>query len=192
MRADILTRANDIRSLKEQPFELLREIENRARLAVSGHGAGYELPAEWVGVGFRLGAENYVASRDEVREVLMVPESITRVPGTKTWLMGISNVRGHLLPLIDLRMMLGSGRTSVGRDSRIVSVNHREIPAGLLVDEVTGFRRFVDGEYSKHIPQTIARCEHFLTGAFVRAGDSWPVLDLRALIESDQFLQAAS
>ncbi len=150
------------------------------------------MPAEWVGVGFRLGAENFVASRDEVREVLMVPETITRVPGTSSWLLGIANIRGHLLPLIDVRMLLGSGRSNIDRESRVISVNHREIPAGLLVDEVSGFRRFVDGEYSQRAPQTLLRCEQYLSGSFRRGVDSWPVFELKTLIESDQFLQAAS
>ena len=48
-------------------------------------------------------------------------------------------------------------------------VNHREIPAGLLVDEVLGFRRFAEGEFSGDAPPTVARCERYLAGAFRRA-----------------------
>jgi chemotaxis signal transduction protein len=67
---------------------------------------------------------------------------MTRVPGAKLWIKGIANVRGQLLPIIDLRQFLGSGTTPVNRNTRILVVNHREIPAGLIVDEVLGFRRF--------------------------------------------------
>ena len=182
----------DLHALRDQPFELLREMERRARSAVSGQGTGGGLPQEWVGVGFRLGGEQFVASRDEVREVLMVPEVRTRVPGTQRWLLGVANVRGHLLPLIDLKMLLGGGRTMVDRSSRVICVNHREIPAGLVVEEVSGFRRFVDGEYTDTAPPTIARCEQYLSGAFRRNSGVWPVFDLRALVESEAFLQAAA
>ena len=36
---------------------------------------------EWVGVGFRIGEEQFVADREQVREVLMLPDDMTRVPG---------------------------------------------------------------------------------------------------------------
>ncbi len=182
----------NLRALAEQPFELLREMERRARTAVSGHGTAGDTPSEWVGVGFRMGGEQFVASRDDVREVLMVPESLTRVPGARPWLLGIANVRGHLLPLVDTRLLLGGGRTHLDRNTRVISVNHREIPAGLIVEEVSGFRRFVDGEYTDKPPQTIARCDPYLTGAFRRGTENWPVFDLTTFVESDQFLQAAA
>lgn len=181
----------DIRRLKDQPFELLREIENRARMAVSGRSGNEAMPSEWVGVGFRLRGENFLAARDQVREVLMLPDAITRVPGTQRWMLGIANIRGQLLPLIDVRLLLGGGRTPHDRECRVISVNHRDIPAGLLVDDVSGFRRFVDGEYRQKLPQTIVRCEQHLSGAFERAGEVWPVMNLKSLVESDQFLKAA-
>ena len=101
----------ELAALVEQPFELLQELERRSRSAIAGQGTG-DLTAEWVGIGFRIGQEQFVANRDEVREVLMLPESMTRVPGARRWMLGIANLRGHLLPLIDVKMMLGTGRTS--------------------------------------------------------------------------------
>ena len=68
----------DLAALVEQPFELLQEMELRSRAAHAGQGAG-SMPAEWVGVGFRIGEEQFVANREQVREVLMLPESMTRV-----------------------------------------------------------------------------------------------------------------
>ena len=50
-----------------------------------------------------------MASREQVREVLMLPDAVTRVPGAKRWLLGIANLRGQLLPLVDVKLLLGSG-----------------------------------------------------------------------------------
>ena len=133
-----------------------------------------------------------MAHRDQVREVLMLPDSMSRVPGAKRWLLGIANLRGHLLPLIDVKLMLGSGRTSLRRATRVISVNHREIPAGLIVDEVLGFRRFMEKEHTDATTETIVRCDRYLTGAFERGGDTWPVFNLFDLVESNLFLQAAA
>jgi twitching motility protein PilI len=183
--------AGDLTALVEQPFELLAEIERRSRQAHSGQ-AGGALPSEWVGVGFRIGEEHFVAGRDQVREVLMLPDSMTRVPGAKRWMLGIANLRGHLLPLIDVKLLLGSGRTTLRRTTRVISVNHREVPAGLVVDEVLGFRRFAEHEFTDRWPDTIVRCERFLKGAYRRNEERWPIFDLFDFVESNLFLQAAA
>jgi twitching motility protein PilI len=182
---------SDLRALVEQPFDLLKELERRSRAAVAGKGTG-ALPAEWVGIGFRIGQEQFVANRNQIREVLMLPDAMTRVPGAKRWVLGIANLRGHLLPLIDVKLMFGSGRTSLRRVTRVISVNHREIPAGLVVDEVLGFRRFMDNEFTENWPQTAIRCDRFLSGAYQRGRDVWPIFGLYDLIESNTFLQAAA
>ena len=62
--------------------------------------------------------------------------------------------------------------------------NHREIPAGLIVDEVMGFRRFYESEFSADLPPTLLRCERYLAGAFRRGAEVWPVFSVRALLES--------
>jgi twitching motility protein PilI len=186
-----MNEAVNLEALVDQPFALLQEMERRSRAAVSGKGSGDQL-SEWVGIGFRIGQEQFVADRDQVREVLMLPESMTRVPGAKRWVLGIANLRGHLLPLIDLKLLLGSGRTTLRRTTRVISVNHREIPAGLVVDEVFGFRRFTGNEFSDEMPQTAVRCDRFLHGAYQRGQDQWPVFGLYELIESGSFLQAAA
>jgi twitching motility protein PilI len=181
----------DLAALVERPFELLQEMERRSRAAHAGQGAG-AAPEEWVGVGFRIGDEQFVAAREQVREVLMLPDGMTRVPGAKRWLLGIANLRGHLLPLVDVKLLLGSGRTTLRRNTRVISVNHREVPAGLVVDEVLGFRRFNDNEYTSTTVDTVVRCDRFLNGTYKRGHESWPVFNLFDLVESNLFLQAAA
>ena len=167
-----------------------RNSNGAAVLPLLARVAAARCPAEWVGIGFRIGEEQFVANRESVREVLMLPESMTRVPGAKRWMLGIANLRGHLLPLVDLKLMLGTGRTSLRRATRVISVNHREIPAGLVVDEVLGFRRFMDNERIGKWPPTVVRCDRYLEGAYQRGEDVWPIFDLYNLIESSSFLQA--
>jgi twitching motility protein PilI len=117
---------------------------------------------------------------------------MTRVPGAKRWMLGIANLRGHLLPLIDVKLLLGSGRTTLRRSTRVISINHREVPAGLVVDEVLGFRRFSEHEFTDEWPETIVRCDRFLTGAYQRNDETWPAFNLAEFVESNLFLQAAS
>src|ERR1700692_2442484 len=113
-------------------------------------------------------------------------------PARKAGSRGWRTVRGKRRPMLDLRQLLGSGATASGRNTRVVVVNHREIPAGLMVDEVLGFRRFAEPEFNAEAPPTVIRCDSYLAGAFRRGGEVWPVLSLKSLVESQSFLQAAS
>jgi twitching motility protein PilI len=180
-----------LRSLRDRPFELLKELEKRSRTNTAA-SAPEAAAQEWVGVACRMGGETFLIAREETREVLGYPAVITRIPGAKSWVRGLANVRGVLMPILDLRQYLGSGATNAGRNTRVVVVNHREIPAGLIVDEVLGFRRFAESEFNPEAPPTVIRCETYLAGAFRRGGEVWPVLSLKSLVESQSFLQAAA
>lgn len=181
----------NLRTLRDRPFELLKELERRSRNVSPGVAPESAGGQEWVGVAFRMGGESFLVAREETREVLGYPATVTRIPGAKSWVKGLANIRGQLMPLLDLRQFLGSASTTPGRNSRIIVVNHREIPAGLIVDEVLGFRRFSEGEFNADTPPTVIRCDSYLAGAFRRGGEVWPVLGLRKLVESQSFLQAA-
>lgn len=183
---------NSLRSLRDRPFELLKELEKRSRTVAAGAAPDAAAGREWVGVAFRMGGETFLVAREETREVLGYPAVITRIPGAKSWVKGLANVRGQLLPMLDLRQFLGSGATTPQRNTRVVVVNHREIPAGLIIDEVLGFRRFAESEFNAEAPPTVIRCDVYLAGAFRRGGEVWPVLSLKSLVESQSFLQAAS
>ena len=182
----------DLRALRDRPFELLKELEKRSRTVAANSVAEADAGQEWVGVAFRMGGETFLVAREETREVLGYPAVVTRIPGAKSWVKGLANVRGALMPMLDLRQFLGSGATTSARNTRIVVVNHRDIPAGLMVDEVLGFRRFAESEFSAEAPPTVIRCDSYLAGAFRRGGEVWPVLSLKTLVESQSFLQAAS
>src|SRR6516162_10917373 len=132
----------ELKSLRDRPFDLLAELERRGRAVSAQLSEQADTGREWVGVALRMAGDLYLVAREETREVLGVPASTTRVPGAKAWIKGLANVRGQLLPIVDLRHFFGSGITPITRNTRIVVVHHREIPAGLLVDEVLGFRRF--------------------------------------------------
>jgi twitching motility protein PilI len=182
--------AASLRSLRDRPFDLLLELERRAKAAALGAQSG--AAQQWIGVAFRMGGETFLVARDETREIMGVPTAVTRVPGARSWIRGLANVRGQLLPIIDLRHYLGSGETHDGRNTRVIVVNHREVPAGLVVDEVLGFRRFSEQDFHREPPPTLIRCESYLAGSFRRGSEGWPVFSLKKLVESPAFLQGSN
>ena len=180
----------NLQALAQQPFELLLELERRARAAIAAREGSPVSADEWVGIGFRLGAERFVTGRADVREVLPVPEQVTRVPGAKPWLRGIANLRGQLLTVVDLKSFLGSGAPTSDRQARVLVVASREVPTGLIVDEVIGFRRFSSADYRAETSPGVIRCEHYLEGSYRRGTDVWPRFSLLKLLEDPLFLTA--
>ena len=184
--------SGSLKALRDQPYELLAELERRGRNATASPEAPGAAGAEWVGVAVRMAGELYLVAREEAREVLGIPTPLTRVPGAKAWMLGLASIRGQLFPIIDLRQYLGGGTTPLTRLTRIVVVNHRDVPAGLVVDEVLGFRRFRDAEFSAEVPSTIVPCGRFLAGSFLHGQELLPVLGLRRLLEDPAFTAASA
>lgn len=178
--------------LRQQPFELLREMERRSKAAAGGVAARGPDSREWVGIGCRLANEHFLVPRSDVREVMMMPSTITRVPGARDWVAGLANLRGQLLAVADLRSFLGAGSSRSARTARVLVLDTTDMQVGVIVDEVYGFRRFLASEFSSDVPQTELRCERWLAGTCTRGSDVWPVLSLQQLVAANEFQQAAA
>jgi purine-binding chemotaxis protein CheW len=85
----------------------------------------------------RLGSGRYGIAAPDVAEVTALPV-LTRVPGMPAWIPGVGNWRGHVLPLVDLRPLLGLPATPLPSSARIVVVAVDDIEVGLLAEAVTG------------------------------------------------------
>ncbi len=164
-------------------------MEQRARDAISNRDGRDEQGQEWVGVGFKLGQERFVTARSDVREILSVPNAVTRIPGAKPWLRGIANVRGQLITIVDLKAFLGGGASMMGRHARVLVLASRDVPTGMLVDEVVGFRRFSSADYTEETPATDIRCENYLDGCYRRDDEAWPRFSLAKLLREERFLR---
>ncbi|WP_227511786.1 chemotaxis protein CheW [Psychrobacter sp. ENNN9_III] len=79
-------------------IELLR-LADLARARSSGRQGGQVY--DWRGIVFEIGGQRLIAPMGEVSEVLAMPE-YTSMPLVKSWMLGIANVRGRLLPITDL------------------------------------------------------------------------------------------
>lgn len=181
-----------LEDLISDPFELLLELERRARDAISSRKGKDEATEEWVGVAFRLGTHRFVTARAAVREVLPAPDHVARIPGSKSWLRGIANVRGQLLTIADLKSFLGAGQTHADRKARMLLLASREVPSALLVDEVLGFRRFATSDFSPDSPDSEIRCEQYLGGVWHSGDETYPLFDLGRLLEDPNFLNAGA
>jgi len=145
---------------------------------------------EWIGIGFRLGDLHLVAPLGEVSEILTPPQ-LSKVPRTKSWVCGIANVRGNLMPIMDLQAFVYDRPASFDRRSRVLVVNHNGVYSGLVVDAVLGLRHFREDQRCDDQPGDDDRLRSYMTSAFRAGNQHWGVFSMYALAETPQFLLAA-
>jgi len=87
-------------------------------------------------VAFKLRDEEYGVSILNVQEIRNMTD-ITRVPFAADFIKGVINLRGSVLPVIDLKKRLGLAETPYTENTRIVTVTIDELHVGMLVDAVT-------------------------------------------------------
>lgn len=86
---------------------------------------------------FELAGESYGVDIGQVREIIIM-QKITRVPRTPAFVEGIINLRGNVIPVVDLKQRLGLGNDrQVSGQERIVVVDHESVGIGLVVDAVS-------------------------------------------------------
>lgn len=92
---------------------------------------------------FKIGAEEFAADIMLTKEVVLMRE-ITPVPGTESYVEGVMNLRGTLVPVLDLRKRLRASRTAAPSEHRIIIVQLEGKNAGLIVDGTSEVIRITD------------------------------------------------
>lgn len=172
------------------PFDVLLDLEKRCRQNAERLPSTGDVEDKWVGVGFRVGDDKLIADMREVAEILDVPE-YTKVPGVKSWVVGIANVRGSLLPIMDLNgYMLGTDMSQRKR-GRLIVINYQGFSTGLLVDEIYGMRHFFVEDQSKEKAQVNENVLPYIKNMFSRESENWPVFSFESMAEDERFANAA-
>lgn len=172
-------------------FLKLQDYARRGESFQPASSSSNSLSHEWSGVIFRLGESRLTCSIERIQEILN-PPATTPVPGAKPWILGLANVRGSLMTVVDLAWYLTGMRTPVTAHSRLLSTSMQKAPLGLLIDEVLGQRHFIEGEAS----------DSELAGSPVLGGlvrrkhqvgkEEWHELELDKLFSSQEFLNGAA
>jgi twitching motility protein PilI len=171
-------------------FDMLLDYEQRSLAHVAGRPEMIEAPGHWRGVGFRLGQRRLVSSFDEIMEILSLPP-ITPVPGAQPWMLGVANVRGTLLPVVDLKQFLEGERTLVHEGQRVLLVRQGGGNVAVLIDEMFGQRTFNDTHRTELSGENEGRYGHFVDRAYRLGDTSWGVFSMSVLTRTPEFRQAA-
>jgi purine-binding chemotaxis protein CheW len=96
-------------------------------------------------VGFRIGRETFGLPISMVREIVRVPE-ITSVPNAPDYIEGVINLRGRIIPVVDLRKRFGDTSFERDKKNRIVVVELRSRAVGLIVNSASEVLRIAPSQ----------------------------------------------
>lgn len=173
------------------PYDLLRDLERRYQRDASGLPQQREIRKPWTGIGFNVGGTNFVAPVGDVREILYYPR-LTQIPGTKSWVRGMANVRGTLIPIIDLKHYLGHPPVEIHARSRVLVIQNGELWAGLLVDSVSGLKHFHEDHARTLSVDALPGLKSYLKGQYQFGDIDWYVFSFRELVENPEFIRIAA
>lgn len=176
---------------KNTAFKKLLEYEKRSAQFQPGANSGSGPSREWSGVTFSVGDNRMTCNINRISEILPCPQT-TPVPGAKPWIIGLANVRGELLTVVDLAWFLTGIRTPVTARNRLLATNLSKAPIGLLIDEVFGQRHFLDSDAVPVQPEESSSFGGIVNRQHALGSENWHELSLDQLFNSAEFLNGAA
>lgn len=99
---------------------------------------------------FKLGSEEYAIPILKVNEIIRLKGiNITKVPNTKDYVVGIINLRGEVIPVIDLRLRFNMDKSKLDDNCRILIVNMQNKNVGFLVDSMSEVAQLNEDEITQ-------------------------------------------
>jgi twitching motility protein PilI len=172
------------------PYDLLLEIEQQCKASAAGLPSLDKVEDEWVGVGFRISDYKLIAEMSEVKEILDLPV-YTTLPGVKSWMVGVANVRGNLLPLMDLKGYIMGEDIAQRKKSRVIVIDYKGFNTGLIVEEVYGLKHFIVEDRVGNQPDVDINILPYIEMVFNEQGNEWPVFSFKQMTRDERFNQAS-
>ena len=134
---------------------------------------------------FLVGDVGYGIEISYVVEIISVQE-ITLVPHTHSYVKGIINLRGTVVPVIDMGMRFGNGEVVYTEKTCIIVLSMDDMSVGILVDGVQDVSN-IDDESIQEPPKTTGNSmsNHFIKAVGISAGEVKQLIDVYTVFEVD-------
>jgi purine-binding chemotaxis protein CheW len=163
--------------------QVARHETNRA-IAAAGSRAATQTAAHGEYLTFRLGAEEYGIDILRVQEIRSY-EQPTRIANAPAFLKGVVNLRGVIVPIVDLRLKLGCDSAEYNHFTVVIVLNVRGRVVGAVVDSVSDVLE-LGGEAIRPAPQLNATIDaSYITGIGSVADRMLILMDIEALMSSN-------
>lgn len=159
----------------------LKEIFDKQKQGFSKDQAQENLEDILQVVGFMVGDEEFGVPILNVLEIVK-PIDFTRVPGTPSYVLGVFNLRGNVLPLINLRLKFNLPAIKPDKDTCYLVIKHEDMVAGFVIDKLTGALRLKHSQIDP-IPETINAQEDLMFGVGKQDGRLITILKTQNLLK---------
>ena len=134
-------------------------------------------------VGFVVGDEEYTVPILTIQEIIK-PIEFTRVPQTPDYVLGVFNLRGSVIPLIDLRMKFGLPSAKQTDEARYIVMKSGDEVAGFVIDRLTEAIRLKKSDIDP-APETASGEKSIIEGVGKQADRILTILKVDTLLERD-------
>ncbi len=134
-------------------------------------------------VGFIIGEEEYAVPILTIQEIIK-PINWTRVPQTPAYVLGVFNLRGSVIPLIDLRLKFGLPAKKQDDETRFIVMKHGNDVAGFVIDRLTMALRLNKSDIGP-APDTVDGDNTIIEGVGKRENNILTILKVDKLLERD-------
>ena len=169
----------------------LAELAGVSFKAAKGLPAQVDIKPYVSGIGFSLLDCKLIAMMGEFTEMLEVPDH-TRLPGVKEWVKGVANVRGRLLPIIDMAVMFGGSLTLQRKLRRVLVIEQDELYSGLMVDQVFGMQHLPNDCFDQQVSGVPEEISSFVKGSYRHKDETWLLFSVKDLVNDPSFTNAAA
>ena len=136
-------------------------------------------------VGFRLANQNYIFRIESIQEIVM-PSRVAKIPEVPAYVDGVSNLRGMIIPIVNLRSLFNLKRRPHDDETRTIVVNIGTRTIGCTVDSVLRVMRVPEDTIQPAPDSVNGSGRRFIEG-FTRVED-----DLFILLDASQLLEPAN
>ncbi len=136
-------------------------------------------------VGFRVGRETFGLPISLVHEIVRPPE-ITNVPHAQEYVEGVMNLRGRIVPVIDLRRRFGSAGIENNRKNRVLVVDADGRAVGLVVDSASEVLKLSDTQIEPPPNVFSDGATNYVTGVAKYQGRLIILVDLRKILAAGE------
>ncbi len=169
--------------------EVLSPEEVRQALAARAQALAQVPPDEEQGatvqvVVFGLGEEVYGIEAKYVEGIYPL-DGLTQIPCTPGFVVGVVNLRGRILPIVDLHEYLGLGKTVIDEDTQVIGVNVAGIEVGFLANAVRAVGPLNQDRLEPVLPTTARVAAEYTRGV---TSDLLVFLDLEALMQDPRMI----
>jgi purine-binding chemotaxis protein CheW len=137
-------------------------------------------------VGFRIGEETFGVRIGSVREIVRVPE-ITTVPNARETIEGVINLRGKIIPVVDLRKRFGQIEIVSDKKNRILVVELENKLVGLIVNSASEVLKIPPSEIESPGSVFAEGESSYVTGVGKLKGRLIILLDISKLLHRPEF-----